>query len=68
MTPCTKKNIKVLVEVYDGQWQATAMSSEHGKTLNLLCLQNLTWNPISKMSTGHILEDIMVLLQSYKWR
>ena len=54
-----KENIKVLVEVYDGWWQATAMSSEHGKPLNLLHLQNLTWNPISKMSTGCILEDIM---------
>ena len=54
-----KENIKILAEVYDGQWQSTVMSSESGKPLNLLHLQNLTWNPISKMSTGQILEDIM---------
>ena len=54
-----REQIKVLAEVYDGQWQATVMSSESGKPLNLLCLQNLTWSPISKMSTRCILEDIM---------
>ena len=48
-----KENIKILSEVYDGQWQSTVMSSESGKPLNLLHLQNL------KMSTGQILEDIM---------
>ena len=47
-----KENIQVLTEVYDGQWQSTVMSSESGKPLNLLWLQNVTWNPISKMSTG----------------
>ena len=46
-----KENIKILAEV-NGQWQSTVMSSESGKPLNLLSLHYLTWNPISKMSTG----------------
>lgn len=54
-----KENIKVIAEVYDSEWQATFISSENGKPLNLLCLMNGTWNKVSRMSKGHVLEDIL---------
>ena len=54
-----EENIKVIAEVYDGQWQTTVMNSESGKPLNLLWLINSTWNKVSRMSKGKVLEDIM---------
>ena len=32
-----EENIKVIAEVYDGQWQTTVMNSESGKLLNFYC-------------------------------
>ena len=54
-----EEKIKVIAEVYDSQWQTTVMNSESGKPLNLLCLINSTWNKVSRMSKGKVLEDIM---------
>ena len=54
-----EENIKVIAEVYNGQWQTTVMNSESGKPLNLLCLISSTWNKVSRMSKGKVLEDIM---------
>ena len=51
-----EENIKVIAEVYDGQWQTTVMNSESGKPLYLLHLINSTWNKVSRMSKGKVLE------------
>ena len=51
--------MKVIAEVYDGQWQSTVMCSKTGQPLNLLRLVKQTWNKVCKMSKGKILEDMM---------
>ena len=56
---CKKREIPILAECYDGQWQITVMTSEDGEPLNLLRLAHGTWSKISKMGKLHILEEIL---------
>ena len=56
---CKKREIPILAECYDGQWQLTVMTSEDGEPLNQLRLAHGTWSKISKMGKLHILEEIL---------
>ena len=55
---CKEREISILVECYDGQWQLTVMTSEDEEPLNLLRLAHGTWSKISKMGKLCILCNV----------
>ena len=57
---CKRREIPILVECYDGQWQLTVMTTERGYPLNKLRLAHLTWSRVGKMSKQHLLEEILL--------
>ena len=54
---CREKNIPILCEVYDGQWQNFITSSSSGHHLMKLHARN-TWNRIAGMSKEKVLEEM----------
>ena len=54
-----EREIKVLCEIYDGQWQYTVMHDEHGNPLNMLRVCTSTWSRISKLSKSRIVDELM---------
>ena len=56
---CKRRQIPILVECYDGQWQLTVMTTESGYPLNKLRLAYSTWSRVGKMSKQHLLEEIL---------
>ena len=56
---CKRREIPILVECYDGQWQLTVMTTEMGYPLNKLRLAHSTWSRVGKMSKQHLLEEIL---------
>ena len=57
---CKKREIPILVECYNGQWQITVMTTERGYPLNKLRLAHSTWSRVGKMSKQHLLEEILL--------
>ena len=56
---CKRRQIPILVECYDGQWQLTVMTTESGYPLNKLRLAHSTWSTVGKMSKQHLLEEML---------
>ena len=56
-----EKKIKVLCEIYDGQWQYTVMHDEDGNPLNRLRVSSGIWSRISKLSKSRILDELMTV-------
>ena len=56
---CKRRQIPILVECYDGQWQLTVMTTESGYPLNKLRLVHSTWSRVGKMSKQHLLEEML---------
>ena len=56
-----EREIKVLCEIYDGQWQYTVMHDEHGNPLNILRVCTSTWSRISKLSKARIVDELMTI-------
>ena len=54
-----ERKIKVLCEIYDGQWQYTVMHDEDGNPLNRLRVSTETWSRISKLSKSRIVDELM---------
>ena len=56
-----EREIKVLCEIYDGQWQYTVMHDAHGNPLNMLRVCTSTWLRISKLSKARIVDELMTI-------
>ena len=56
-----EREINVLCEIYDGQWQYTVMHNEHGNPLNMLRVSTSTWSRISKLSKARIVDELMTI-------
>ena len=56
-----EREIKVLCEIYDGQWQYTVMHDEDGNPLNRLRVSSGIWSGISKLSKSRILDELMTV-------
>ena len=55
------RNIPVLCEVYDGQWQNLCMMTENGEPLNELHLIKPTWQRVSKFMKEKCLQEINII-------
>ena len=55
-----EKNIPVLCEVYDGQWQHVCMTSTDGSPLTELHLVKPTWQRVQKMSKEKCLQEMIL--------
>ena len=53
-----ERNIPILVECYDGQWQNTVMMTEEGKPLNKLRLVQNIWSHISRLSKTKLIDKM----------
>ena len=53
-----ERNIPILVECYDGQWQKTVMMTEEGKPLNKLRLVQNIWSHISRLSKSKLIDEM----------
>ena len=53
------RNIPVLTEVYDGQWQNFVMTDSENFPLTRMCLQNKTWTCISKLTKTRVIREMM---------
>ena len=56
-----ERNIPVLFEVYDGQWQNLCMFSEDGSPLNELRLIKPTWQRVRKYTKDKCIQEIGLL-------
>ena len=56
-----ERNIPVLCEVYDGQWQNLSMLSEDGSPLNKLRLIKPTWQRVHKYTKDKCIQEIALL-------
>ena len=56
-----EREIKVICEIYDGQWQYTVMHDAHGNPLNMLRVCTSTWLRISKLSKARIVDELMTI-------
>ena len=56
---CKRRQIPILAECYDDQWQLTVMTTESGCPLNKLRLAHSTWSRVGKMSKQHLLEEML---------
>ena len=56
-----ERNIPVLCEVYDGQWQNLSMLSEDGSPLNELWLIKPTWQRVRKYTKDKCIQEIALL-------
>ena len=56
-----ERKIRVLCEIYDGQWQYTIMHDEDDNPLNRLRVSTGTWSRISKLSKIRILDELMTI-------
>ena len=56
-----ERKIKVLCEIYNGQWQYTVMHNEDGNPLNRLRVSSGIWTRISKLSKSRILDELMTV-------
>ena len=56
-----EREIKVLCEIYDGQWQYTVMHDEDGNPLNRLRVSSGIWSRISKLSKSRIFNELMTV-------
>ena len=56
-----ERKIKVLCEIYDGQWQYRAMYDQDGNPLNRLRVSISTWSRISKLSKSRIVDELMMI-------
>ena len=56
-----ERNIPVLCEVYDGQWQNLCMTTENGDPLNELRLIKPTWQWVSKFTKEKCLQELNLL-------
>ena len=56
-----ERKIKVLCEIYDGQWQYTVMHDQDGNPLNRLRVSTGTWSRISKLSKSRTLDELMTI-------
>ena len=56
-----ERNIPILVECYDGQWQNTFMMTEEGKPLNKLRLVQNIWSCISRLSKTKLIDEMSSL-------
>ena len=54
-----ERKIKVLCEIYNGQWQYTVMHDEDGNPLNRLRVSSETWSRISKLSKSRVVDELM---------
>ena len=55
------RNIPVLCEVYDGQWQNLCMTTENGDQPNELRLIKPTWQHVSKFTKEKCLQELNLL-------
>ena len=55
-----ERKIKVLCEIYDGQWQYAVMHDQDGNPLNRLRVATDTWSRISK-SKSRIVDELMTI-------
>ena len=53
------RNIPVLAEVYDGQWQNFVMTDSKNFPLTRICLQKKSWSHISKLTKICIIQEMM---------
>ena len=73
---CRNRNIPLLCEVYDGQWQNFITTSRDGKHLTKLHARN-SWNRISALTKDKVLEEMynasavqtwdLDLVASHRW-
>ena len=56
-----EREINVLCQIYDGQWQYTVMHDAHGNPLNMLRVCTNTWLRISKLSKARIVDELMTI-------
>ena len=55
-----QRNVPVLCEVYDGQWQNMCMTSEKGLPLTELRLIKPTWQRVQKMTKEKCLQEMVL--------
>ena len=55
-----ERKIKVLCEIYNGQWQYMVMHDQDGNPLNRLRISMGTWSRISKLSKSRIVDELMM--------
>ena len=55
-----EKDIPVLCEVYDGQWQNICMTDKNGMPLTELRLIKLTWQKVQKMNKEKCLQEMIL--------
>ena len=53
------RNIPILTEVYDGQWQNFVMTDSEKFPLTRMRLQNKSWTCISKLTKTHVIQEMM---------
>ena len=56
-----ERKIKVLCEIYNGEWQYTVMHNEDGNPLNRLRVSSGIWSRISKLSKSRIFDELMTV-------
>ena len=56
-----ERKIKVLCEIYNGQWQYTVMHNKDGNPPNRLRVSTETWSRISKFSKSRIVDKLMFI-------
>ena len=56
-----ERNIPVLCEVYDSQWQNLCMISEEGSSLNELRVIKPTWQRVRKFTKEKCIQEITLL-------
>ena len=56
-----ERKIKVLCEIYNGQWQYMVMHNQDGNPLNRLKVSTDTWSRISKLSKSRIVDELMTI-------
>ena len=54
-----ERKIKVLCEIYDGQWQYMVMHNQDDNPLNRLRVSSGNWSRISKLSKNRIVDELM---------
>ena len=56
-----EREIKVLCEIYDRQWQYMVMHDQDGNPLNRLKVSSGTWSRIGKLSKNRIVDELMMI-------
>ena len=56
-----ERKIKMLCEIYLGQWQYRVMHNQDGNPLNRLRVPTSTWSRISRLSKSRIVDKLMMI-------